>query len=139
LIARRPPAGGPAGERILLASDAGERSDDLVGLGITLAISRGSELLVLHVAHAESSFQPTRIAQQAARVADALGERGRVEVLDGRPKDLVVEAAAREHASLVVVASRRTAGVRALGSVSERVVHDAPCSVLVVRPEDLPG
>ena len=28
-------------------------------------------------------------------------------------------------------------GGRALGSVSERVVHDAPCSVLVMRPEDV--
>jgi nucleotide-binding universal stress UspA family protein len=38
-----------------------------------------------------------------------------------------------ELADLVVVGSRGLKGVRALGSVSERVAHDALCSVLVVR------
>jgi nucleotide-binding universal stress UspA family protein len=34
---------------------------------------------------------------------------------------------------LLVVGSRGLHGIRALGSVSERVAHEAPCSVLVVR------
>ena len=34
---------------------------------------------------------------------------------------------------LLVVGSRGLRGVRALGSVSERVAHQAHCSVLVVR------
>lgn len=38
-----------------------------------------------------------------------------------------------EHAGLVVVGSRGLRGVAALGSVSERVAHEALCSVLVVR------
>jgi nucleotide-binding universal stress UspA family protein len=37
-------------------------------------------------------------------------------------------------ADLLVVGSRGVHGIRALGSVSERVAHRAPCSVLVVRP-----
>jgi nucleotide-binding universal stress UspA family protein/predicted transcriptional regulator len=41
--------------------------------------------------------------------------------------------AARD-ADVLVVGSRGLRGLRALGSVSERVVHAAPCSVLVVRP-----
>lgn len=43
----------------------------------------------------------------------------------------LVEAAAA--ADLLVVGSRGLHGARALGSVSERVAHEAPCSVLVVR------
>ena len=39
----------------------------------------------------------------------------------------------RRDADLLVVGSRGLHGVRALGSVSERVAHRAPCSVLVVR------
>jgi nucleotide-binding universal stress UspA family protein len=42
-------------------------------------------------------------------------------------------AAAAEDADLVVVGSRGLHGLRSLGSVSERVTHDAACSVLVVR------
>lgn len=38
-----------------------------------------------------------------------------------------------EHAGLVVVGSRGLRGIAALGSVSERLAHDASCSVLVVR------
>jgi nucleotide-binding universal stress UspA family protein len=38
-----------------------------------------------------------------------------------------------EQADLVVVGSRGLHGLRALGSVSERVAHQARCSVLVVR------
>lgn len=38
-----------------------------------------------------------------------------------------------EDADLVVVGSRRLKGIRALGSVGERVAHEARCSVLVAR------
>lgn len=39
-----------------------------------------------------------------------------------------------EFVDLVVVGSRGLRGLRALGSISERVAHEALCSVLVVRP-----
>jgi nucleotide-binding universal stress UspA family protein len=38
------------------------------------------------------------------------------------------------HADLVIVGSRGLHGLRALGSVSERIAHRAQCSVLVARP-----
>jgi nucleotide-binding universal stress UspA family protein len=47
------------------------------------------------------------------------------------PADALTKAA--EAADLVVVGSRGLHGVHALGSVSERVTHTAPCSALVVR------
>ena len=47
------------------------------------------------------------------------------------PADALARAA--ETADLVVVGSRGLHGVRALGSVSERVAHHASCSTLVVR------
>ncbi|MCY7303337.1 MAG: universal stress protein [Thermoleophilia bacterium] len=47
------------------------------------------------------------------------------------------------HANLVILGSRGLHGLRALGSVSERVAHRAYCSVLVVRvgvePNELAG
>jgi nucleotide-binding universal stress UspA family protein len=51
--------------------------------------------------------------------------------IDAHPADALVDAAAG--AGLLVVGSRGLHGFRALGSVSERVAHRAPCSVLVVR------
>lgn len=55
-----------------------------------------------------------------------------VEVVDRHPVDALV--AASRDADIVVVGSRGLHGLQALGSVSERVAHEAACSVLVVRP-----
>ncbi len=55
-----------------------------------------------------------------------------VRVAGGRPVEALVEAASG--ADLLVVGSRGAGGLRALGSVSERVAHRAASSVLVVRP-----
>jgi nucleotide-binding universal stress UspA family protein len=52
--------------------------------------------------------------------------------VDARPVDALVSAS--RDADLLVVGSRGLHGLRALGSVSERVAHQALCSVLVVRP-----
>jgi nucleotide-binding universal stress UspA family protein len=49
-----------------------------------------------------------------------------------RPVDSLVQASS--DSDLLVVGSRGLHGMRALGSVSERVAHRAKCSVLVVRP-----
>jgi nucleotide-binding universal stress UspA family protein len=47
------------------------------------------------------------------------------------PAEALVAAA--ESADLIIVGSRGLHGLHALGSVSERVAHSAPCSALVVR------
>jgi len=56
---------------------------------------------------------------------------GGVEAVSGKPVDVLVKAS--KTADLLVVGSHGKHGVRALGSVSERVAHQARCSVLVVR------
>ena len=58
-------------------------------------------------------------------------ERSGAEVVGQHPVVALVEAA--RDADLLVVGSRGLHGLKALGSVSERVAHDAACSVLVVR------
>ena len=54
-----------------------------------------------------------------------------LDVVPGKPVDNLVVLS--EFADLVVVGSRGLTGLRALGSVSERVAHQARCPVLVVR------
>jgi nucleotide-binding universal stress UspA family protein len=65
----------------------------------------------------------------ARRVAPELEE------LPGSAVDQL--AVLSEFADLVVVGSRSLRGLRALGSVSERVAHEARCAVLVVRARPL--
>jgi nucleotide-binding universal stress UspA family protein len=60
-----------------------------------------------------------------------------VVIKSGRAAAVIVSAAAAARASLVVMGSRRLDGLRAMGSVSRRVAHQARCSVLLVPPEAL--
>jgi nucleotide-binding universal stress UspA family protein len=58
-----------------------------------------------------------------------------VEQWEGMPDNPVFAlVGASTDADLLVVGSRGLHGVRALGSVSERVAHQARCSTLIVRP-----
>jgi len=137
LVARRPPSDGRFDERIMVASDALDHSDELVDFAIELARSRGASLMLLHAPGSESAFHPTRLEAQSERVREGLGERASICVEPGHARQTIVQTAAAEGTSLIVLAGARASGLHALGSVSERVVHDAPCSVLVLRPEDL--
>jgi nucleotide-binding universal stress UspA family protein len=55
---------------------------------------------------------------------------------DAEPVGTLLERS--READLVVVGSRSLHGLRALGSVSERVVHGSSCSVLVVHAPEVP-
>jgi nucleotide-binding universal stress UspA family protein len=59
-----------------------------------------------------------------------------VEEHDGNAIDVLTVLS--EHTDLVVVGSRGLHGIRALGSVSERVAHQAHSPVLVVRGRGAP-
>ncbi len=73
----------------------------------------------------------------AVGVAEHLARRFwaglRVLTADAHPVRALVEAS--HEADLLVVGSRGLRGLKALGSVSERVAHQAACSVLVVRTQ----
>ena len=57
------------------------------------------------------------------------------ELLHGDPAFAILDAAARHQAQLVVIGSRGVKAIKRflLGSVSEKVLVHAPCSVLIVR------
>ncbi len=95
-----------------------------------------------HRAHTAIVAPPERRAQGISRLVaagvEALGTATGAApelLVDGDPAHRsIVRCAADFGASLVVMGTRARPGVRALGSVSERVAHSAPCSVLVMRP-----
>lgn len=57
-------------------------------------------------------------------------------VVQGDPRSRIVDVAAEWKADLIVVGSHGRKGLERflMGSVSDAVVHHAPCSVTVVRP-----
>ena len=104
---------------IVVGVDGSPESELAVASARLLAKSSGADLRIVSA----TSDQVDRDA--ARRVAPELEER------EGR--GLGVLKAESETADLVVVGSRGLQGLKALGSVSERIAHQASCSVLVVR------
>jgi nucleotide-binding universal stress UspA family protein len=72
---------------------------------------------------------------QAADVEAARRAVPGVQVDERQPVAALVAAVREADADLLIVGARGLRGLRAIGSVSERVAHEAPCSVMVVRPQ----
>jgi len=139
LAARSTPGEHQFGHRILVASDGREGSDQLVELGQRLARARGADMMLLHASGHESHARRHRVEEQGRRLELATGGANEVRVEHGSAHDVIMATAESMGASLVLMGSRRLDGLRAIGSVSRRVVHEAPCSVLLVPPERLHG
>ncbi len=140
-------------QKLLLATDLSEASSSATDQAFELAGMLGADLLVVSVIDPGSLLLPggrfrARIDQVRERheeEAQALVERGRALgiavsflVWTGDPGDQVVSAAEAERVDMVIVGShgRGAVGRLFLGSVSEHVVRNAPCPVLVVRPRE---
>jgi nucleotide-binding universal stress UspA family protein len=130
------------GDHIVVASDGLETSDALVDLAGGLARAHGSRVTLVHalgrepVKRGRLREQERTLEKQEERLARTRAA-GTSELLikPGRAAGVIVSAAAAADATLVVMGSRRLDGLRAMGSVSRRVAHQAPCSVLLVPPE----
>jgi nucleotide-binding universal stress UspA family protein len=151
-IETKPETGLPAGiRRVLLGTDLSRTSELATDRAFDLAQRHGADLLVVsvidpdelgrHAGRSGGRWDEVRDRRQAA--AQELVGRGRAMgirvsflVWTGDPGESIVSAAEAESADLVVVGThgRGTIGRLLLGSVSDHVVRNAPCPVLVVRP-----
>jgi nucleotide-binding universal stress UspA family protein len=122
LLARTPPSDDSWPERIVLGVDGSAPSERAAVVAAALARRHEAALHVLTA----TAGKPTDLEHIRHRYPD-------VEVDPRPPADALVSAAGRS--DLLVVGRRGLHGWRALGSVSERVAHRAPSSVLVVRTE----
>ena len=122
LVARAPfdPASFPS--RVVVGLDGSEASLHALSVAASLCDDPASSLTAV-VATRHEDVDLDELARRAAP--------HEVRTAAHRPVDALVEAASG--ADLLVVGSRGAAGLRALGSVSERVAHRAASSVLVVR------
>jgi nucleotide-binding universal stress UspA family protein len=138
-----------ATRRILLATDLSPASEGATRQAIELARDLGATLLIVSVidpearvaagAHLERMDQRRAARESAAQQVVLRGRQAGVAVSfmvwEGEPGPSIVEAAISEQVDMVVVGShgRGQVGRLFIGSVSEHVVRNAPCPVLVVR------
>jgi nucleotide-binding universal stress UspA family protein len=76
-----------------------------------------------------------RFAQELVARGRSMGVAVDFLVWEGDPGEAIIDAAQAEHADMIVVGShgRGTVGRFLIGSVSDHVVRNASCPVLVVR------
>ena len=118
-------------ERILIATDGSDTAAIAVTAGAELARTLGTETLLLHVG--EPRHGRTVLQRAAQEIGDDL--QLKTVTVEGDPPGRILEVAESARAELIVMGSRGMAGMRrvVLGGVPNRVVHQAPCSVLVVK------
>ncbi|HSD11658.1 MAG TPA: universal stress protein [Candidatus Binatia bacterium] len=139
--------------RILAPTDFSDISDRCVEQAVVLARALGSEIVLLHavepVVLAGDLFGASAVVnvmdeiQRAARQGLALrvkrlqkkrGIRCRSVLVNGTAAAVIVDAAARLRADLIMMATHGRSGLSHLflGSVAERVVRTSRCPVLTV-------
>jgi nucleotide-binding universal stress UspA family protein len=152
-------ARGTSIDRIVLADDGSPAARAAVSLLIDWPIFGRSRVRVISVAELHdrlvdrlrSSRHPTgqasgrvvetalaaatALAQQTAARLTASGLTADIDVRRGDPAHSLVDAAAEFGADLIVLGKRGLTGLEGtvVGSVARKVLHHAPCSVLVVH------
>lgn len=138
--------------KILLASDGSECALKAATVAAGFARQFGAEVIVLHVYTPLAQLVPAyalagldrdadikevqdAVMSRTGRVLDEAGVAYTARREIGSPAEHIVGIAEREQADLIVVGSHGLSGVKLLllGSVSDRVVHQAHCPVLVVK------
>ena len=122
LLARPPFDPGAFPSRVVVGFDGSDAGRQALAVAVRLCADAARDLTVV-AATRDEGMVVRDIRRRAAP--------HEVTVIRRRPVEALVDAA--ERADLLVVGSRGTSGLRALGSVSERVAHRAASSVLVVR------
>lgn len=139
-------------QKILAAIDGSEPSYRAARSAADLAVRFGARLVLVTVIpplllppdaygihqddiEKEHHLHAKKLLSDAVRHLEEPGVETETVILEGSPAEEIVSLAKDAHADLVVLGSRgRNAAARVLlGSVSDRVVHQAHSPVLVVR------
>jgi len=142
-------------KRVLCPTDFSKPSYKALEAANELALHFSSELILVHVVNPihvipipdppAAIYAPSYAEDMGAlamkKLREVVQERisgetnSRVIVTHGNPADEIVRTAADENIDIIVIATHGLTGWRHLifGSVAERVVRLAPCTVLTIR------
>ena len=132
--------------KILVAVDGSPESENALKMAAQMVRDADAQLILLHAfEHLPSVGAPgyrRAVSERLARgqkVIDAAAEmvadlNPEIELLEGPADDAILRVAAIRQVDLIIMGARGIGGVRALlGSVTNKVVHHAPCPVLIAH------
>jgi nucleotide-binding universal stress UspA family protein len=126
----------PFPRQIVVASDGSQGGREAVRLAAGIARSCEAKVTLAYADEAAAfAGLPPAVTEHSALLCEHAGVAPEVVIARGRAQHAIIAVATDAQADLLVIGSRGLRGTHALGSVSERVAHEAPLSVLVVRPE----
>ncbi len=137
---------------LLVAVDGSEFSDKAVRYACAMGPSLGADVVLLHVVpmlvsatpyHDTVSDQPFLALQKvgedilakAKEIAVALKCEVTELISHGDPANKIVDIATERNADLIIMGSRGVSGIKRLfvGSISDKVMNQASCPVMIVR------
>jgi nucleotide-binding universal stress UspA family protein len=135
---------------ILLPVDGSPYSMTAARIAADLSRLTGAEIVLLHCYLGLPLTREIRVygkvMEELVELSNALLEPYRAllsesevpfseELLEGNPAEMIVEVAARRGSDLIVMGSKGHSQLEGifLGSVTHKVLHTAPCHVLVTR------
>lgn len=139
-------------EKILVAT-MGEFMDNIIEHTVDLLHGREAEVICIYVVETSVPFlTPKKVKEM---MVDELTARGKEILADmekafggpenpnitfkgimteGKPADQIVEIAEKENVDVIVMGTGKSiVDKHLLGSVSEKVVHSTPCSIMLVK------
>ena len=137
---------------LLVAVDGSEFSDKAVRYACAMGPSLGAEVVLLHVVpmlvsatpyHDTVSDQPflalQKVGEDILAKAKEMAVALKCEVTElishGDPANKIVDIATDRNSDLIIMGSRGVSGIKRLfvGSISDKVMNQAPCPVMIVR------
>lgn len=122
--------------RILVGTDGSPTARLAERVAVDLAKRRQAELVVVSAARdAEGRTRAEEAVSAARAAAEEAGVIAETQVVDAEPAGAIIETADRAEAELVVVGDvgMSKGGRFRMGGVPDRVSHDMPCDLLIVR------
>lgn len=139
LICRDAPGSAAFPQSILFASDGTRASWAPAQTAAGLAAAFGATVDMIHVEDGDEEGRDEVLEEQRAEIEKATGAPPSVSRTEGHPTKEIIATARERGASLIVAGRRGLRGLKALGSVGERVVSGAECSVLLVPVGETAG
>ena len=134
----------PALKKILCALDLSDQSESVAEYAVMLAKMSGASIVAVYAAPTLTQYTGFHVVSGAERsMTDFVSEHftgvdARGVVVVGYAAEEILALAESEQADIIVMGTRGRKGIDLIlfGSVAEKVVKNATCPVLTIRPTD---